>query len=190
ERPDEIIELVSAEQSNSSVLIGERMMLKLLRRVMPGIHPETEMGGFLTERGFANIAPLLGEVRRVDAQGTPHTLMILQGYLSNQGDAWQWTQNTLERAIRDELAGGLSEQENQYAALGELQAFAVMLGRRLGEMHGVLAQPTDNPDFGAAQSNEQDCAEWARSIAAQVNDALDAAAQRRRSEERRVGKEW
>src|SRR5690606_34234152 len=133
DQPDEEIELVAAEQSNTSVLIGERMMLKLVRRVMPGIHPETEMGGFLTERGFTNIAPLLGEVRRVDEQGTPHTLMVLQGYLSNQGDAWQWTQNNLERAIRDELTGGLSEQENQYTALGELQSFATLLGRRLGE---------------------------------------------------------
>src|SRR5690606_25514849 len=114
-----------------------------------------------------------------DAQGTPHTLMILQGYLGNQGAAWQWTQNTLERAIRDELAGGLSEQEHQYAALVEVQAFGLMLGRRLGEMHGVLSLPADTPALGAAQSNEQDCAEWARSIAAQVNDALDAAAQRR-----------
>ncbi|MGP3789691.1 maltose alpha-D-glucosyltransferase [Pseudomonas sp. B392_1p] len=179
DQPDEEIELVAAEQSNTSVLIGERMMLKLVRRVMPGIHPETEMGGFLTERGFTNIAPLLGEVRRVDEQGTPHTLMVLQGYLSNQGDAWQWTQNNLERAIRDELTGGLSEQENQYTALGELQSFATLLGRRLGEMHDMLAQPSDNADFGALQSNEQNCAEWNRSIAAQVNDALDAVAQRR-----------
>ncbi|MHA6493117.1 maltose alpha-D-glucosyltransferase [Pseudomonas borbori] len=174
EELDEEIVPMSAEQSNSSVLIGDRMVLKLLRRVMPGVHPETEIGGYLTEKGFANIAPLLGEVRRVDPQGQPHTLMILQGFLDNQGDAWQWTQDTLERAIRDELVGGLSNAENQYQALAELQSFASILGRRVAEMHVTLAQPSDNPDFGAVPSDEGDGKEWQGDIIGQVDEMLDA----------------
>jgi predicted trehalose synthase len=79
--------------------------------------------------------------------GRGQLLMIAQGYLSNQGDAWEWTQNNLERALRDELADAMSEQEQHYNALGELKDFAAMLGQRLGEMHQVLAAPSDNPDF-------------------------------------------
>ena len=172
--PGEEIRLISAEQSNSSAVIGGRMVLKLVRRVFPGVHPEAEVGGYLTAKGFANIAPLLGEVRRVDADGVPHTLMILQGYLSNQGDAWTWTQNTLERAIRDELAGGLSTVENQYLALRELEQFAHMLGKRLGEMHEVLAQDSDNPDFGWRETSRADSEAWGVAIVAQVEEALDA----------------
>jgi maltose alpha-D-glucosyltransferase/alpha-amylase len=172
--PEEEINPISAEQSNSSILVGERMVLKVLRRVLPGIHPESEICGYLTEQGFANIAPLLGEVRRVDQHGESHTLMILQGYVSNQGDAWQWTQDTLERAIRDELVGGLSTVENQYYALAELQNFAGILGRRVGELHVALAQPSDNPDFGAVQSSQADAVEWQRAIEDQVRQALEA----------------
>ena len=172
--PEEEINPISAEQSNSSILVGERMVLKVLRRVLPGIHPEGEICGYLTELGFANIAPLLGEVRRVDHHGESHTLMILQGYVSNQGDAWQWTQDTLERAIRDELVGGLSTVENQYYALAELQGFAGILGRRVGELHVALAQPSDNPDFGAVQSTQTDTVEWQRTIEDQVRQALEA----------------
>ena len=169
---DEPIEPMSAEQSNSSVLIGDRMVLKVIRRIRPGIHPEAEMGGYLTEQGFSHIAPLLGEVQRIDAEGTPHTLMLLQGYLDSQGDAWSWTENNLERAIRDELAGGLSSQENQFGALEELTAFAHMLGRRLGEMHRVLARPSNNPAFGARAADSALCNTWAADIAEQLREAL------------------
>ncbi|WP_373186896.1 maltose alpha-D-glucosyltransferase [Halopseudomonas sp.] len=175
EVPGEEIHLSSAEQSNSSLIIGERMMLKVIRRVMPGIHPEAEMGGYLTEAGFANIAPLLGEVRRVGEGGEPHTLMVLQGYMSSQGDAWHWTQDTLSRAVRDELAGGLSTMESQYTALAELANFAAMLGQRLGEMHRMLAMQSDNPDFSHVSSRREDTAAWAQSISEQVHQAMDEA---------------
>ena len=115
---------------------------------------------------------MLGEVRRMDSEGTPHTLMLLQGYLDSQGDAWNWTQNNLERAIRDELAGGLSSQENQFGALEELTAFAHMLGRRLGEMHRVLAHPSNNPAFGARAADSALCNTWAADIAEQLREAL------------------
>ncbi|PAV72142.1 hypothetical protein WR25_24285 [Diploscapter pachys] len=51
-----------------------------------------------------------------------HLLMIAQGYLSNQGDAWDWTQNTLERAIRDQMEPASTEQEAHTDALAELTA--------------------------------------------------------------------
>ena len=179
ERPEEEILPLAVEQSNTSVLIGERMMLKIIRRVMPGVHPEIEMGHFLTEREFPAIAPLLGQVQRIDETGESHTLMILQGYVDSQGDAWQWTRDTLERAIRDQLAGGLSEQENQYTALAELQAFAGTLGRRLGEMHLLLADPQGGEGFGFAIATQADCVQWGDHISEQLQAALNAIDQHR-----------
>src|SRR5690606_31510873 len=111
--------------------------------------------------------------RRVGPDGESVTLMILQGYLSNQGDAWEWTLTNLQRAIRDELSGG-SSLESEYDALAELQNFAATLGRRLGEMHLVLAQPSEDPDFGARPTDERDSAEWGESVGAQLGEALDA----------------
>ncbi|ROO31675.1 maltose alpha-D-glucosyltransferase [Pseudomonas sp. 7SR1] len=166
------VRYLSAEQSNSSVVVGGSLVLKLIRKVASGIHPELEMSGYLTAAGFSNISPLLGSVIRRDAQGEDALLMIAQGYLSNQGDAWEWTQNNLERALRDELADAVSEQEQHYNALGELKDFAGMLGQRLGEMHKVLAQATDNPDFAAVKTSAKDAQAIGKDVAAQVENAL------------------
>ncbi|WP_263264634.1 maltose alpha-D-glucosyltransferase [Pseudomonas sp. RIT-PI-S] len=166
------IRYLSAEQSNSSVVIDGSMVLKMIRKVSGGVHPELEMGAFLTAAGYQNISPLMGSVVRVDDAGTPHLLMIAQGYLNNQGDAWEWTQNNLERAVRDELDAARSEQAQHYNALEELKAFAGMLGQRLGEMHVALAGDTDNPDFAARVSDEKDAEAWSKSVTAQVERAL------------------
>ena len=56
---------ISAEQSNSSVIVGDIAIIKMFRRVTDGPHPEAEMGRYLTENGFANTPALLGEVLRV-----------------------------------------------------------------------------------------------------------------------------
>ncbi|RBJ85562.1 maltose alpha-D-glucosyltransferase [Pseudomonas sp. MWU12-2534b] len=166
------VRYLSAEQSNSSVVVGGRLVLKLLRRVSAGVHPELEMGAFLTAAGFAHISPLLGAVLRRDAQGEDHLLMIAQGYLSNQGDAWEWTQNTLQRAIHDELADAMSEQEQHYNALGELREFAGLLGQRLGEMHRLLAAPGSGPDFAPQVSTRKDTQAWNRQVAGQLERGL------------------
>jgi trehalose synthase-fused probable maltokinase len=97
------IRRLSAEQSNSSVILGDVAVLKVLRRIVAGIHPEAEMTRRLTEAGFANIAPQLGEVVRVAPDGTPHTLMLLQGFVHNHGDGWGWTPDWLARSV-DEAA--------------------------------------------------------------------------------------
>ena len=166
------VRYLAAEQSNSSVVVGENLVLKLIRKVSAGIHPELEMGAYLTAAGYAHISPLLGSVIRRDNEGQDSLLMIAQGYLSNQGDAWGWTQNNLERAIRDELAEAISEQEQHYNALGELADFAGLLGQRLGEMHNVLAAPTANPDFQPQVTSIKDSQGWAKQVGAQIERAL------------------
>ena len=65
---DAPIRRFSAEQSNSSLVVDERLVLKIVRRVAAGVHPEGEMTRYLTERGFANTAPLYGEVVRVSGR--------------------------------------------------------------------------------------------------------------------------
>jgi len=151
EKADNDIELAATIDANGSVVIDGTMVLKPIRKVTVGIHSEIEISDYLNECGFANIAPLLGEVRRVDTQGAQYTLMILQGYVSNQGDAWQWTQNTLERALRDRLTAGTSSMDIQYPAMAELESGAKTLGSRLGEMHKFLAKPSKNPRFGCVE---------------------------------------
>ena len=173
------VRYLSAEQSNSSVVVADRLVLKLIRRVNPGTHPELEMSAYLTAAGFTNISPLLAWVSRVDESDAPHLLMIAQGYLSNQGDAWAWTQNTLERAIRDEMEPTRTDPEAHTDALAELNGFAALLGQRLGEMHLLLAAPSIDAAFQPQVSDGQDSARWTRQINAELTHALDLLAQHR-----------
>ncbi|MFV3339960.1 maltose alpha-D-glucosyltransferase [Pseudomonas sp. NY15349] len=173
------VRYLSAEQSNSSVVVGDHVVLKLIRRVSPGVHPELEMSAYLTTAGFANISPLLAWVSRVDEQGAPHLLMIAQGYLSNQGDAWAWTQNTLERAIRDQMEPSSLDAEAHTDALAELTGFAALLGQRLGEMHLLLAAPTNDEAFQPRPSDADDSERWSAQISAELAHALDLLAQHR-----------
>ena len=73
---------ISAEQSNSSVIVGDIAIIKMFRRITDGPHPEAEMGRYLTENGFANTPALLGEVVRVDRTGTSHALAIAHAMLA------------------------------------------------------------------------------------------------------------
>ena len=67
-------------------------MLKILRRVTAGIHPEAEMSRYLTEHGYANTPPLLGEVIRVCAgRHAAHARSSCKAFVRNQGDGWGWT---------------------------------------------------------------------------------------------------
>jgi maltose alpha-D-glucosyltransferase/alpha-amylase len=168
----------AAEQSNSSLVMGELVVLKILRHVSPGIHPEGEMTRFLTEKGFGNTAALVGEVVRIDPDGTPNTLMLVQNFVRNQGDAWTWTLDFLARAV-EELAVTGQQDRSQDDLFATYTGFATALGQRLGELHAVLAQPTENPDFAPEIADPAIAEEWADSAIEQIRLAFALLADRR-----------
>jgi maltose alpha-D-glucosyltransferase/alpha-amylase len=173
--PEPEIRRLSAEQSNSSLIISDTAVFKLVRRVFPGIHPEAEMGRYLTERGFANTAPLFGEVTRYDPDGTPHTLVLVQGFIRNQGDGWGWTLDYLSRVLNSAAVVDPEAQTEDIAdALAGYGNFAAAIGKRLGELHAILAAPTDNPDFAPEKATSADGAVWAEAVRAQLEAALAA----------------
>src|SRR5262249_37183884 len=98
-KPDAQVMWLSAEQSNSSLIVNAGVLLKIFRRVSAGHHPEAEMGRYLTQRGFTNSPLLLGEIVRIDAQGERHSLAVAQSFIRNQGDAWAWTLSQFTRAL-------------------------------------------------------------------------------------------
>lgn len=174
------VRTLAVEQSNSSVILGERAVLKMLRRLFPGRHPEVDMSGALTEGGFTHTAPLLGYVYRESAQGTPTVLAVLQGYIPNQGNGWEWVLERLERYSQEmtSLQAMEVEHEDEHAAreaeaIDTLSRFAGVVGTRLGEMHQVLATRTHDPAFAPMLASPEDCRKWADSVAVQVQRALD-----------------
>jgi maltose alpha-D-glucosyltransferase / alpha-amylase len=175
--PQPEIRRLSAEQSNSSLIVDEKAVLKLIRRLSPGIHPEAEMTRYLTERGFANTAPLLGEVARFEPDGTPCTMVLVQGFIRNQGDGWGWTLDFLSRLINSaEVVDPETRIEPIADAMAAYRNFAAALGRRLAELHAVLAIPTQKTAFAAEPATAADSAAWSGGVRTQLEAALAALA--------------
>src|SRR5258708_19930755 len=84
-------------------------MLKIYRRVEPGIHPEIELGSFLTERQFPSIAPLTGTLEYRREIGEPISIAALHGFVQNQGDAWRYSLHPLSQFFSAALARHQSE---------------------------------------------------------------------------------
>ncbi len=168
---DAEIRRLSAEQSNSSLVIGDRLVMKIVRRVAAGVHPEGEMTRYLTEQGFANSAPLFGELVRVDADGTPNTFGLVQGFVRNQGDGWGFTLDYLARELEE---AALTGTEGQPAAdvFKTYLVFASAVGKRLGELHAVLARRTDLPDFAPEPADRETLGAWADGAIEQIDGAF------------------
>lgn len=181
------IHRLSSEQSNTSFAMGDKAMVKLVRRVKPGLHPEVEMSRHLTEQGYANAPPLLGEMRRVDGSGAPHTLAIVQGFVRNQGDAWAWTLNYLRRSAEDFALTGMDDGRGE-DAFETYRNFAGQLGRRLGELHEVLARPSDDPSFAPEPADGNELAHWSAEARRQVTAAIDVLDARRQALDEALGR--
>ncbi len=176
ERPAEMqVRRLSAEQSNSSAIIDDQIVLKVVRKVLSGVHPEAEISRYLTGRGFANTPPMHGEVTRYDADGTPNTLILVQGFVRNQGDGWAWTLDFLARAAEDSVEDAAIDQEEQNADLySNYAGFAQALGRRLAQLHDVFASATDEPAFHPETVTEADLQAWADGAIEQIDRAVEA----------------
>ncbi len=130
---------LTAEQSNSSLVVDDAVMLKIFRRIQAGEHPEAEMSRYLTSHSFANAPTLLGEVTRIAPNGERYALAVAQAFVRNQGDAWTWTLNQFNRAL-DNLASREATAESRDDDIEDYHAFAGTIGRQLGAMHQVLAR--------------------------------------------------
>jgi maltose alpha-D-glucosyltransferase/alpha-amylase len=154
--------LSRAEQSNTSVIFGETFILKLFRKLEPGINPDLELGRFLTDRArFAHTPPVAGALELRRERGEPLTLGILQGFVANEGDAWRFTLDALGRffervsARRDDGRGvaapswpgseprplervGSEPPQEVRELLGLYPERARLLGERTAELHLAL----------------------------------------------------
>jgi len=128
------------------------------------------MSRFLTENGYANTAPLLGEVVRLGEHGERTTLAVLQGFLRNQGDAWAWTLDYLRRSYDEFSHSG--EEERKAEIEGGYDAFATAVGTRLAELHALLAEPSELPAFSPESASEGTVRAWRESVRGQVERAL------------------
>ncbi|MCM8745874.1 maltose alpha-D-glucosyltransferase [Thermomicrobium sp. CFH 73360] len=155
-----------AEQSNTSVIFPERVLLKLYRKIEPGPNPELELERALSERlGFRSVPPLAGSLDYRPASGEAMTLAVLLGYVPNEGDAWQYTLDMLAGFLERALAyseeppsigldaealltrAASSPPPIVYELIDTYVESAHLLGQRTAELHRALARLTDDPAF-------------------------------------------
>jgi maltose alpha-D-glucosyltransferase/alpha-amylase len=158
--------LVHAEQSNTSVLVGDQAILKILRKVEPGINPGVELGRFLGERARFPYSPKVAGslVYRPSVGGESTTLAELEQFVPNEGDGWNYVVDALGHSLEEVLAHtGESdlrpvapprlldtldhELPTGHFLLGPHIEWASLLGRRIGQMHLALVSDTSDPAF-------------------------------------------
>jgi maltose alpha-D-glucosyltransferase / alpha-amylase len=183
--------LVRGEQSNTSISIGQQLMLKLFRTVEPGTNPDAEIGRFLTDQTkFSAVPPLIGGLELRTGDGAPMTVGVVQGFVRNEGDAWQYTLDYLgrylERALLKAHAGQpapvpakslfeLAKSEPDELAremIGTYLESTRLLGKRTGELHAALASSSSEADFAPEPFSTLYQRSVYQSMRAQLQDVL------------------
>jgi trehalose synthase-fused probable maltokinase len=159
----------TAEQSNTSVLYGDRLIMKLFRRVEPGINPELEIGRFLTNQGqFGNMSRLAAAIEYLAPDQEPASLAVMQSFVPNRGDAWSYTLSEIVAAFERAKAlkpAPLHKQtllelavqplpEQAKLLIGPYQRAAARLGELTAQFHRALAADPSQPDFAPEPMGE------------------------------------
>jgi maltokinase len=133
---DSAVRPMGVEQSNSSIVIDEQLVLKVFRKLEPGINPELELLRFLTARGFPHIAALHGWYE-YDGQALASTLGVAQRFLAEAVGGWELALDKIEHDPEWFL--------DQLGSLGAVTA----------QLHTVLASDAGDPAFAPEESSQE-----------------------------------
>jgi maltose alpha-D-glucosyltransferase / alpha-amylase len=156
-----------AEQSNSSVVFGDQLILKLFRKAEQGVNPDLEIGYFLTERvGFPHTPPVAGAIEYRTKQGQTAAVGLLQRFVPNEGDAWRHTLDQLSQYLDRAVTHSADELKDllrpmpfvdrlqhtrilpvALELIGPYFENVKLLGQRTAELHVALSSNTEDPDF-------------------------------------------
>jgi maltokinase len=159
--PDAPVRPMGVEQSNSSIVFGDETVLKVFRRLEPGINPELELLRFLTRQEFPHIAPLQGWYE-YEGRSFSATLGVAQRFFPKAVGGWELALDQ----IRTDPAAFLIE-------LGSL-------GTVTAEMHNALASDANDPSF----SPEEPSAEALALLTATIDEDVERAFVRLPDDER------
>jgi maltose alpha-D-glucosyltransferase/alpha-amylase len=147
---------LAVEQSNTSVVLGDRLILKLYRLLEPGDNPDVEVSAFLTDAGFADTPAVAGTLTYEAPDGERAAAAMLQAFVLSHGDAWA------------AMLGALAADPGRAAGI------AATLGRVTAEMHAALASRPGDPAFPARAATVEETAAWRASAERQLAEAIGA----------------
>jgi maltose alpha-D-glucosyltransferase / alpha-amylase len=155
-------QVLSAEQSNSSMLFDNKFFLKLYRKLEDGVNPDVEITRFLTEQtDFPNVPAYIGALEYRRSKAEPTVVCLLQEAVANEGNTWTLTVDALGRyyeRVLERKADFQNEEAPPGALLEELVGGVYpekvkLLGQRTGELHLALASRNDHPAFAPEPFN-------------------------------------
>jgi maltose alpha-D-glucosyltransferase / alpha-amylase len=157
---------VGSEPTNTNVVIDEALFLKGYRSAEPGPNPDLEMTRFLSDAGFKAVAPIIGHVLWDADEQT--LLASLFPYVRNQGDVWTYTLNHLERYLATISSQDTPAHEQPHELFTSQMK---TLGRRIGEMHALLASSND-VTFAPEPIRPQDLSRWYSAVQFDIDATL------------------
>jgi trehalose synthase-fused probable maltokinase len=157
------IALSETEQSNSSVILNREAILKLYRKLQPGIHPDVEVTRFLTlDRRFVHVPVLLGTIRFEDAEGETVAGMM-QEYVQGAVDGWTFALDASADFFRSgKIASGEIPFVKEAAELGEVTR----------ALHEALASGESGSEFDRRDATADDLRRWTRGAEETARRAL------------------
>lgn len=161
--PDElpVPRLAGAEQSNTSLIFGDRAIMKLYRRLEPGEHPDAEIARFLTTRAHFAHTPELLAMARFESSGGFEVAAMIQRFLPGSRDAWSVALERGRETFAIEAPTGIP-----------FVVEAETLGSVTREMHLALASDERDPAFAPEPATSEDVAEWAEAVRIATDRAL------------------
>jgi maltose alpha-D-glucosyltransferase / alpha-amylase len=172
-RGDPDVDLSSAapltQGSNTAVRCGDRLFLKIYRRLRSGVNPEAEVGRFLTEVAhFTHMAPVAGVVEYQPDGAEATTVALLQAFVMNQGDGWDYTVNYLVRFLQDQATHATLATDVH----GGYLALVRTLAQRTAELHCALATKTTDAAFAPLAATAEDVRSWREEVAKAVDSTF------------------
>jgi maltose alpha-D-glucosyltransferase/alpha-amylase len=153
----------SAEQSNTSIIYGDRAILKLFRRLEVGENPDVEIGRFLTTRtNFRGTPSLLGTIR-LDGGSGSSVSAILQEFVRGSRDAWGYALDSARQCF-----GAPEDTEPTTAFADEARA----LGRVTRALHDALASDATDPEFAPQPATATEVGAWAAAAKRSIDEGL------------------
>ena len=174
------IRAIETGQCNSTALVDHDYVVKVYRRLEPGIRPEIEIGRYLTEvAGFANAPALVGSVELVEGEHDKCAIAAVHAFVENQGDGWTVTSAYLDRFVDEQRVLGTSEHPGESEEQLAYLRYLSQAGRRVAELHLALAASDEFADFAPEPTNAADVRRWIEQAMARAERAFDALKQRR-----------
>jgi trehalose synthase-fused probable maltokinase len=127
--------VVRAEQSNSSLRFGDNLIVKLFRRLQPGLNPDEEVLRAMADVQFERVPRYVGSICWRSPDEATYAVALAQEFVANTGDGWTWM---LQR-LAGVASGNVEPETYQFAA-------ERLLGRRTGELHVALGA-VQEPEF-------------------------------------------